>query len=363
MSETGQKTARDMYGCRGIVAHHNTDMWGDTAPQDSWIPATYWVMGMAWLCTHIWEHFRYTKDVAFLEKMYPVMRDSVQFFHDFLIEKEDTVILCPSLSPENTYRLPNGEEGHLCYNSTMDLEILRDLFTEFLQAAEILEDADKAFLQKTKELLSKIPPIRIGQFGQVMEWPEDYEELEPGHRHISHLYALYPSDQIHADDADKSLFEAAKVTLQRRLRNGGGHTGWSRAWIMNMYARLRDGEKLYENLTVLLKRSTLDNLLDNHPPFQIDGNFGAIAAIGEAFLYSGDNQAVLLPALPKQFRDGFFKGLRARGGAVYNLYVEDGRLSRFTVRAESSDYRAEVRYRDRTFSVLLKQGEEISLEA
>ena len=363
MSETGQKTARDMYGCRGIVAHHNTDMWGDTAPQDAWIPATYWVMGLAWLCTHIWEHYRYSKDVAFLEKMYPVMRDSVQFFHDFLIEKEDTVILCPSLSPENTYRLPNGEEGHLCYNSTMDLEILRDLFTEFLKAAEILEDADEAFLKKTKELLSKIPPVRIGQYGQVMEWPEDYEELEPGHRHISHLYALYPSDQIHADDADQSLFKAASVTLQRRLKNGGGHTGWSRAWIMNMYARLREGEKLYENLTALLKRSTLDNLLDNHPPFQIDGNFGAIAAIGEAFLYSGDNYAVLLPALPKQFGDGFFKGLCARGGAVYNLYVEEGRLTRFTVRAEMCDYNAEIRYRDRTFSVALKQGEEISLEA
>ena len=362
MSETGQKTARDMYGCRGIVAHHNTDMWGDTAPQDAWIPATYWVMGIAWLCTHIWSHYQYSGDTAFLEKMYPVMRESVQFFHDFLIEKDDTVILCPSLSPENTYRLPSGEEGHLCYNSTMDLEILRDLFTEFLKAAEILEDADADFLARTKTLLCKIPPIRVGKFGQVMEWPEDYEELEPGHRHISHLYALYPSDQIHADDPDNTLFNAAGVTLQRRLKNGGGHTGWSRAWIMNLYVRLRNGEKFYENLVALLKRSTLENLLDNHPPFQIDGNFGSIAALGEAFLYSNETRAVLLPALPKAFSDGYFKGLYAKGGAVYNLYVTGGRLSHFTVRAEYKDYEAEAVYEDRTFTVSLKQGEEAVYE-
>ncbi|MBO4399682.1 MAG: glycoside hydrolase family 95 protein [Lachnospiraceae bacterium] len=358
MCDNGRRTARDMYGCRGTVAHHNTDMWGDTAPQDAWIPATYWVMGMAWLCTHIWEHYRYTKDLAFLEKMYPVMRESVLFFHDFLVEEKDTVILCPSISPENTYRLPNGEEGHLCYNSTMDIEILRDLFNDFLKAAEYLDDADTDFINRTKELLAKLPPIRVGRFGQVMEWPEDYEETEPGHRHISHLYALYPSDQIHADDPDRTLFDAANVTIQRRLKNGGGHTGWSRAWIMNLYVRLRESERFYENLVALLKRSTLDNLFDNHPPFQIDGNFGAIAAIGEAFLYSTEGKAVLLPALPKEFSDGFLKGIRAKGGAVYDLTIADGLLKTFTVRAESADYNVTVVWHDRSFTVSLKQGEE-----
>ena len=224
MCKNGQRTASDMYGCRGTVAHHNTDMWGDTAPQDAWIPATYWVMGMAWLCTHIWNHYLYSSDEDFLADMYPVMKESVLFFHDFLFERDGKMILCPSLSPENVYRLPNGDSGHACYNSAMDMQILRDLFTDYLSAAEILCEEDEKFLSRTKELLHKIPPIQVGRFGQIMEWPEDYEELEPGHRHISQLYALYPSDQISADDPDGTLFRAAEKTLERRLSFGGGRT-------------------------------------------------------------------------------------------------------------------------------------------
>ena len=357
MHGNGLKTASEMYGCRGTVAHHNTDIWGDTAPQDAWIPATYWVMGMAWLCTHITEHYRYTGDLAFLEEMYPVMKDSVLFFHDFLIEEDDRIILCPSLSPENVYILPGGESGHACYNSSMDLQILRDLFTGYLEAAALLEDADTYFIEKTKRLLSKISPIQIGKHGQIMEWPEDYEEAEPGHRHISQLYALYPSSQIPTDDPENALFKAARVTLERRLHYGGGHTGWSRAWIMNLYARLRDGEKVFENLNALLKRSTLDNLFDNHPPFQIDGNFGALAAITGMFLQCFENRVYLLPALPKAFSEGSFKGIRAYGGGIFDLHIKNGVLTEFTVRAERK-YEAGELYDGLAFSVKLSEGEE-----
>ena len=357
MHGNGLKTAAEMYGCRGTVAHHNTDIWGDTAPQDAWIPATYWVMGIAWLCTHITEHYRYTGDLAFLEEMYPVMKDSVLFFHDFLIEEDDRIILCPSLSPENVYILPGGESGHACYNSSMDLQILRDLFSGYLEAAALLEDADTYFIEKTKRLLSKISPIQIGKHGQIMEWPEDYEEAEPGHRHISQLYALFPSSQIPTDDPENALFKAARVTLERRLHYGGGHTGWSRAWIMNLYARLRDGEKVFENLNALLKRSTLDNLFDNHPPFQIDGNFGALAAITGMFLQCFENRVYLLPALPKAFSDGTFKGIRAYGGGIFDLHIKNGVLTEFTVRAERN-YEAEVLYDGVAFSVKLSEGEE-----
>lgn len=357
MNDNGMITAQNMYGCRGTVAHHNTDIWGDTAPQDGWIPATYWVMGMAWLCTHIWEHYVYTNDRIFLEKMYPVMYQTVLFFHDFLIEKDDCVILCPSLSPENTYILPNGEKGHVCYNSTMDMCILRDLFEDYLKAAVLLEDSDEAFLSTTRRLLTKIPKLSIGRFGQIMEWPEDYEEEEPGHRHISQLYALYPSNQILADDKDQDLIEGAKATLKRRLSFGGGHTGWSRAWIMNMYARLWDNVAFYDNLTELLKRSTLDNLFDNHPPFQIDGNFGAISAIAEAFLQSNEKRVILMPAVPKEWGCGTFTGIRAYGGASYSLTFQDGKLLSFTVKAECGDYQTNVRYLKDEFPVSLSHNE------
>ena len=362
MNTNGMVTAKEMYGCRGTVAHHNTDMWGDTAPQDGYIPATYWVMGMAWLCTHIWEHYAYTKDIAFLENMYPVMRESVLFFHDYLYEKDGTLILCPSLSPENTYILQNGEKGHACYNSTMDICILRDLFEDFLKASEIVEDADGDFIDETKRLLSKLPGLSVGRFGQIMEWPEDYEEDEPGHRHISQLYALFPSNQILYDQKDRTYIEAAAATLKRRLSFGGGHTGWSRAWIMNMYARLRDSEAFYHNLTELLRRSTLENLFDNHPPFQIDGNFGAISAVTEAFLQSNETRVVLLPCLPKQWQTGSFTGIRAYGGAAFDLTFENGRLSYFSVKADRADYQAVVYYEEKEFRLNMKMGEEAHFE-
>ncbi len=361
MCENGRATAREMYGCRGTVCHHNTDLWGDTAPQDTWIPGTYWVMSFPWLCTHIWAHYRYTGDLKFLQRMYPAMKDSVLFFHDFLIETETEVLICPSVSPENTYLLPNGESGSICAGSSMDNEILRDHFTQFLAAAELIGEDDGEFLMRTRQLLKKIPPIRIGRHGQIMEWREDYDEAEPGHRHISHLYALHPSAQITVD-AHPELAEAATLTLQRRLLHGGGHTGWSRAWIMNMFARLWDAKAAYANIVALLKNSTLNNLLDNHPPFQIDGNFGSVAAIGEMLLQSNEERVILLPCLPEEWSEGSIDGIYAIGGARYRLRWKNGRLTSFFVTAERGEYHTTVIYGEKSFKLDMSMGEEASFE-
>lgn len=354
MVPNGEITAQKMYGCRGFVAHHNTDIWADTAPQDHWNPGTYWVMGAAWLCTHQWMHYEYTRDEEFLKKQFPIMRKAALFFKDFLIEHNGYLVTCPSVSPENTYILPDGTQGANGFGVTMDNQILRDLFTQCIKAAKIL-GVDDELNQEIKQMRDRLIPTRIGKHGQIMEWEKDYEEAEPGHRHISHLYALHPSEQILMDETP-DLAKAAKVTLERRLSHGGGHTGWSRVWIINHYAKLWDGEKAYENLCMLLKKSTLPNLFDCHPPFQIDGNFGGTSGIAFMLVQSTSKRIVLLPALPKEWPSGSLKGFCVKGGATIDLSWKDGRLQSVQLTAKHPIHTVVVYGTDRK-EVNLEAGE------
>lgn len=371
--KNGRRTAREMYGCRGFVAHHNTDIHGDTAPQDIWYPGTYWTLGGAWLSTHLWMHYQYTRDQEFLKKAFPVMAEAALFFVDFLTEEQGYLVTNPSVSPENSYRLPNGEAGACCVGATMDNQILRDLFQGCIGAwkalgEEVSEDCRiegvediAGLMEQIVECESKLMPTKISPVtGTIMEWMEDYEEVDPGHRHISHLYGLYPAGQITVDGTPE-LAEAARKTLERRLSNGGGHTGWSRAWITNHYASLWDGEKACESIGKMLELSTYPNLFDKHPPFQIDGNFGICAAMSRMLAQSSEDRVVLLPALPRQWETGSVRGLCLVGNAELSMTWKNGKIETATITAHT-DYRAVAVYEGQSRDIVLKAGESLKLQ-
>lgn len=357
MHANGQTVAKEMYGIEnGFVCHHNTDIWGDCAPADLWMPATIWPMGGAWLALHIFEHYEYTLDLCFLYDYYYILRSAAEFMADFLIEDgEGRLVTCPSVSPENTYLTSSGTRGCLCAGPSMDSEIITVLFNDVIKASDIL-DTDKAFADRLRGLLEKLPQPEVGKYGQIKEWAVDYDEVEIGHRHISQLFALHPADLITPNKTPK-LADAARATLVRRLIHGGGHTGWSCAWIANMWARLYDGRMVYENLKKLLCHSTNPNMLDTHPPFQIDGNFGGVSAIAESLLQSVSGELVLLPALPDQWREGSVHGLRGKGAFVVDIEWSDCRLKSATITSERG---AECRLRTNCVVSITCGGESVA---
>ncbi|MCI4589506.1 glycoside hydrolase family 95 protein [Sphingobium sp. BYY-5] len=352
---TGARTARTMYGARGWVAHHNVDLWRASAPIDG---AQYglWPTGGAWLCTHLWDHYEYNRDRAYLASVYPLMAGAARFFLDTLQKDPTTGFLVtnPSMSPEN----PHGHGGTLCAGPTMDMAILRDLFTQTMEAAAIL-GTDASLSAEMRAARDKLAPYKVGRQGQLQEWQRDWDADAPEqhHRHVSHLYGLHPSRQITLDGTP-DLAAAARRTLDIR---GDRATGWATAWRINLWARLREGDHAHEILRFLLgPERTYPNMFDAHPPFQIDGNFGGAAGIVEMLMDSHGDVIDLLPALPRAWPTGHILGLRARGRCAVDIKWRNGNLDQAMLHPERDERRI-IRLGKRSRTLPLKAGTPVTL--
>ena len=328
--EHGKKTASVMYGARGSVCHHNTDYYGDTAPQDQYMASTSWTAGGAWMAMHLWEHFLYTRDLEFLAKWRPVMREFAIFFVDFLTDDgTGCLVTCPSLSPENRYILPDGYDSPICAGPAMDNQILRDLFSACIEADALL-GAQDGWTEEFRSALRRLPEDRVGSGGQLLEWRQELPEKMPGMSHISHLYASYPSSQINWKDTP-ALMKAVRRSIELRVAAGADGGGWPLAWRMCQYARLLDGDSVGKAVDKMLARAA-DSFFNGRRVFQIDGNLGAVAGMAEALLQSHTGLIHLLPALPPAWQDGSVRGLKARGGVSVDMSWKNGRLSEAVLR-------------------------------
>jgi len=356
MVPSGEKTAQCFYGAEGWVAHMMTNPWYFTAPGEhaSWGATN---TGGAWLCEPLWEHYAFTRDEAYLKEVYPVLKGAARFFLSSMVEEpaQGWLVTAPSSSPENAFYMPGSRTAvNVCMGPTMDVQLVKELFTNTAQAARILKQ-DGAFAAELEQAIQKLPPMQISaRGGYLQEWLEDYEEVEIHHRHVSHLFGLYPSNQISVTETPE-LAEAARKTLERR---GDAGTGWSRAWKINFWARLQDGNRAYRLLKNLLTPvadggkivyrggGTYPNLFCAHPPFQIDGNFGGCAGIAEMLIQSQQGYIEVLPALPETWKKGSFKGLCVRGGGVVDVIWAEGKVKNMTLTART----------DYTFSVRIPEG-------
>ena len=351
---TGAETARAHYHSKGWVLHHNTDLWRATTPVDG--PWGVWPMGGVWLANQMWDHYEFSEDREFLQRdAYPAMKEAAQVVLGYLVEAPagtpfaGRLVTNPSTSPENRYVL-NGKPHHLTYAPTMDIELIRELFENCRHAEEILgTDAD--FRSELDLIEKRLPPLQIGKRGQLQEWIQDYDETEPQHRHVSHLYSLYPGHDISLK-ATPEFAAAVKKSLELR---GDGGTGWSTVWRVALWARLQNPEHAYDNLKILITTSTLPNMFDLCPPFQIDGNLGGPAAIAEMLVQSTDDEIMVLPALPHQWPSGSLKGVRVRGGGKLDIKWKDGRLTELRLQSENpKKYR--VSYGDQSAEVQIQAG-------